>query len=88
MSFTSALITSTFVVFRFNGGRSSVVRVSEFYSEDPGFDHEAGQGEGQFFCLSQSTLVHICVPDPTSCVRHAPKFVCTYVKDLISICRK
>ena len=32
------------------------VRVSEFQSEDPGFDPLTGQGEGQFFCPSESTM--------------------------------
>ena len=39
------------------GGRSPVVIESEFKSEDPGFDPLAGQGQGQFFCPSESTLV-------------------------------
>ena len=40
-----------------NGGRSSVVRASEFKSEDPGFDPLAGQGRAQFFYPSESTFV-------------------------------
>ena len=39
----------------------SVVRASEFKSEDPGFDTLPGQSEGQFFCPSESTLVQNCV---------------------------
>ena len=39
--------------------RGSVVFASEFKSEDPEFDLLAGQGEGQFFCPSESTLVQI-----------------------------
>ena len=38
-------------------GRGSVGRASGFNSEDPGFDPLTGQGGGQFFCLSESTLV-------------------------------
>ena len=38
-------------------GRSSL-SVSEFNSEDLGFDPLVEQGEGQFFCLTESTLVH------------------------------
>ena len=37
-----------------DGGRGSVVRASQFKSEDPGFDPLAGQGEEQFFYLSDS----------------------------------
>ena len=40
-----------------NGGCSSVVRESEFKSEDPGFDSLVGQGEKHFFSPSESTLV-------------------------------
>ena len=47
-----------------------------FKSEDPGFDPLAEQGERQFFCPSESTLVQTCfAPDPPFCVRHAPKYV-------------
>ena len=35
----------------------SVIGVSEFKSEDRGFDPLAEQGEGLFFCPSRSTLV-------------------------------
>ena len=38
------------------GGRSSVVRESEFKSEESRFDPVAGQGEGQF-SVPESTLV-------------------------------
>ena len=42
-----------------DAGRGSVVRDLEFKSEDPGFDPLAGKGgEEQFFCPSESTLVH------------------------------
>ena len=44
----------------FDGGCSSVVRESEFKSEDPGLDPPAGQGEKQLFCPSKSTLVQTC----------------------------
>ena len=51
------------------GGRSSVVRASEFKSEDLGFDpmagqgegHGEGQGEGQFFYPTQYTPVQTCL---------------------------
>ena len=40
------------------GGRSSVVRASEFKSEDPGFDPMVGQGGGQdFFCIPARQLL-------------------------------
>ena len=60
-------------------GRGSVVRESEFKSEDPGFNPLVGQGEVQFFWPCESTVVQIslCLHDPPSCVRHAPKFVRT-----------
>ena len=41
--------------------RSSVVRELELKSEDPRFDPMVGQGEGQFFCPSESTLVQTCL---------------------------
>ena len=47
-----------------DGGRSSVVRASEFYSEDPGFDPLAVQGQGkrQFVVpLSQLLCRPFCV---------------------------
>ena len=44
-----------------DGGCSSVVRESDFRSEDPGFDPLAGQGEGPFSCPSESTLVQTCL---------------------------
>ena len=54
-----------------------VRRESEFKSKDLGFDPLAGQGEEQvFFCPSESTCADVFVPDPASCVQHAPKFVC------------
>ena len=42
-------------------GRFSVVRASEFKSEDPGYNPLTGQGEGQFFYPSESTLVETCL---------------------------
>ena len=44
-----------------NGGRGPVVRELEFKSKDPGFEPLVGQGEEQFFCPSESTLVQTCV---------------------------
>ena len=44
-----------------DGGRSSVVKASEFESEDPGFDRLAGQCKRQFFCPSESTVVLTCL---------------------------
>ena len=41
--------------------RSSVVPTSEFKSEVPGFDPLVGQGEGECFCPSESTLVQTCL---------------------------
>ena len=66
----TSLVTGLWV-----GPRSSVVSASEFKPDDPGFDPQVAQGEGQFLHLSQSTLVQTCVPDLPSCVRHAPRFV-------------
>ena len=43
------------------GERSSVVKASELKSEDPRFDPLAGQGEEQFVCPSESTLVQTCL---------------------------
>ena len=57
-----------------NVGRGSVVRASEFKSEDPGFDPLAGLGMiRDMFSVSPSQLLckDLFVPDPTSCVRHA-----------------
>ena len=42
------------------GRRSVVVNTLEFNSEDPRFDLLAEQGEEQFFCPSESTLVQTC----------------------------
>ena len=71
---------------RHNGGRSSVVRASEFKPEDPRFDPLAGQGEGQFFCPPRdNSCVDLFVPDPHFCVRHAPKFVCTLKIPYLSV---
>ena len=44
-----------------DGGRSSVDRQPEFKSKDLGFNPLAGQGEKQFFCPSESTLVQTCL---------------------------
>ena len=79
------------------GGRSSVVRPSEFKSKDSGFDPlVTGAGWGTVvFCVypSESTLVQTCLcltPPPLS-----PLFICTerthmcaHLKDPISVCRK
>ena len=44
-----------------DGGRGSVVRKSEFKSEDLGFDPVlAGQGEAQCVCPSDTTIVQKC----------------------------
>ena len=59
-------------------GPSSVVRVSEFKSQDPGFDPSVGLGEGHFFL---SLRVNSCAdlftvpPELPSCVQHTPTFV-------------
>ena len=44
-----------------NGGRSSMVRVSEFKSKDPRFDPLVGQGGEEFFCPPEATLLQICL---------------------------
>ena len=60
------------------GCTSSVVRESEFKSEDPGFNPLAGQGEGQvFLSLRVDSCADLFVPDLPSCVWHAPKFMRT-----------
>ena len=41
-------------------GPGSVVRESEFKSEDPGFDPLAGQVKGQFFCAHFKDPISIC----------------------------
>ena len=47
---------------RTDGGRSSVANASDkFKSEDPGFDTLVEQGEGQYLCPSESTLVQTCL---------------------------
>ena len=69
-------------------GCSSVVRGSEFKSEDPGFDLMAGTDGGQFFCSSGSTLVQTCLCLTPLFVYTARTHICTHVKDPISICRK
>ena len=50
---------------------------SDFWPKDPGFGLLAGRGAGHFFCLFGSTCEDLFVPDPLSCARHAPRFVCT-----------
>ena len=58
--------------------RSSVVRTSEYESEDPGFHPVAGR---RVKAIVMSFRVNSCadlfVTDLPSCVRHAPKFVRT-----------
>ena len=86
-TFTSGSDAFSFNLIRPFAVDCACVTASEVKSEDPGFDPLVGQNEGQFFCPSESTLVHICfVPEPLLCVRHAPK-MCAHVKDPISICR-
>ena len=54
------------------GAYSSMVSVSEFKPEDPGFDPLAGQGESYFLCPSESTLVQtLCLAS----LRHSLQFV-------------
>ena len=62
-----------------DGGHSSVVRVLEFKSEDPGFDPLMGQGQRQFFCPSKSTLAkdEINVPIALSSFRDKSTLVQT-----------
>ena len=55
------------VVYLFvNGGCGSVIRASEFWSEDPGFDSLVGLGEGQFFL---SLWVNSCADLFVPCLR-------------------
>ena len=65
----------TLKVTKQNGGHSSMVRASEFKSEDSGFDPLAGQGES----LWGISCADLFVPDPPSCA---------HVKDPIFNCRK
>ena len=44
-----------------DGGHGSVLSVSEFKPDNPGFDPLAGRGERQCFCLSESTRVQTCL---------------------------
>ena len=56
------------IVIKLNGGRSSVAGVSEFNSEDAGFDLMAGQGHEHCVYPSESTLVQTClclIPPPS-----------------------
>ena len=46
---------------QYDNFNSSMVRESDFKSEDSGFDPLVGQGDGQFFCFSESTLVQTCL---------------------------
>ena len=49
----------TLTISYVDGGRSSVVRESEFKSEGPGFDPLVGQGVGQiFFSIQVGTTAH------------------------------
>ena len=65
----------------------SVVRESEFKSEDPGFDPLLGQGEENHFSPSESTLVQTCLClNPFLCTARTQ--ICAHVKDPISIFRK
>ena len=54
-----------------------MVRTLEFKSEDPEFDPVAGQGVGQFLSLQVNSCADFFVPDPPSCLWHAPTFVRT-----------
>ena len=67
------------------GGHSSVVRASEFKTEDPGFDPLVEQGEGQFFCPPELNRVQTCLCLSLLLARTQ---VCVHVKDTISICRE
>ena len=60
-----------------DGGRSSVVRTSEFKPEEPGFDPLAGQTASFSIPPCQLVQTHLCLIP-----------LCVYGKDLISICRK
>ena len=55
---------------------SSVVRESDFKSQDLGFDPLAGQGDIQFFCPSESTLVLTCLCLILRCVYGTNPNVC------------
>ena len=61
-----------------------MVSASEFKSEDPGLDPLVGQGEWQFFCLSESTLMQTFSCLTPLCVYGAHKLI----KIHISICHK
>ena len=83
------LLYNAFSASGATGERSSVVRESEFKSEDPGFDPLERQGEKPFFCPSELTLVQTCLclyRPPFVCVTCTQ--ICAHVKDPISICHK
>ena len=63
--------------------RGSVVKASEFKSEDLDFDPLVEQGEGPFFLFFflfltlrvNACAICLCLHEPLPCVRHAPKCV-------------
>ena len=69
-----------------DGGLGSVVRESEFKSEDPEFDPLTAQGE-RVFSVSPSQLlcIPVCAWPPFVCMARTDN--CAHVTDPISICR-
>ena len=72
------------------GGRRSVVGASEFKSEDPGFDPQAGQGEGvlsvppsQLLCQQ---ILFSCTRSPFVCMARTQ--ICAHIKDSSICCKR
>ena len=76
--------------FRGDFGRSSVVRESEFKSEDPMFYPQVGErgGEAVFLSLRVNSYAQtrLCLTPPFECTARTQ--ICARVKDPIYICRK
>ena len=72
-----------------NGGRSSVVRASEFKPKDPVFDPLKEQADGQFLYPFETTCVQICLClTQVFCVRHALKLVRTLNIPYLSVVKE
>ena len=76
------------VLYVGTGGRSSVVRASEFKSEDSGFDPLAGGMVRKSVSVPSGQLLRrlVCAWPPFVCKVRTQ--ICTHAKDLISMCRK
>jgi hypothetical protein len=72
------LITAILVFARGDYNPSSMVSVLGFESEDPGFNPQAWQGERQFFCPSESTLVQTSLCLTPLCVSGMYRQICAH----------